>query len=145
MTRISRKLSFFKRNYYLIFGCFWLILPVFYLLSYVWYENQNNFNIIISGGYFIISALYFYQAHQNRGNNIEYIEWDEETITYKPAQGKIHSYKLKKLISLTVATNNLIIKAPNAQGTMAPLKGYSDEEIEKLRTEFANFNQLKPA
>lgn len=145
MTRISRDLSFFKRKYNSIFGCFWLLMAVFYLLSAEWDEDREYFEYIMAGAYFIVSGLHFYQAYQNRGNNGEYIEWDEETITYKPAEGKIHSYKIRKLISLTVASNNLIIKAPNAQGTMAPLKGYSDEEIEKLRTEFTNFNQLKPA
>ena len=145
MNRISRNLSFFRKNYYSLFGCFWMILAVFYFLSNDWDEPQNYFNLIMSVGYLIIGALYFYQAHQNRGNNGEYIEWDDEFIIYKPAQGKIHSYKLKKLISLTVATNNLIIKAPNAQGTMAPLKGYAEEDIEKLRSSFGNFNSLKQA
>jgi len=145
MTRISRKLSFFRKNYYSLFGCFWMILAVFYLLSSEWDEGREYFDFIMAVAYFIVSGLYFYQAHQNRGNNGEYIEWDDEFIIYKPAQGKIHSYKLKKLIRLTVATNNLIIKAPNAQGTMAPLKGYSDEEIEKLRSSFDDFNSLKQA
>jgi len=142
MTRISRNLSFFKRNYNSFFGLFWSLMAVFYLLSAEWDEGREYFDFIMAVAYFIVSGLYFYQAHQNRGNNGEYIEWDDEFIIYKPAQGKIHSYKLKKLINLSVATNNLIIKAPNAQGTMAPLKGYSDEEIEKLRSSFGDFNSL---
>lgn len=145
MTRISRNLSFFKRNYNSVFGLFWSLMAVFYLLSAEWDEGEENFSFIMAGGYFLIAAGYFYMAYQNRGNNGEYIEWDDEFIIYKPAQGKIHSYKSKKLIRLSVATNNLIIKAPNAQGTMAPLKGYSNEEIEKLRSSFGNFNSLKQA
>ncbi|CAL67202.1 hypothetical protein [Christiangramia forsetii] len=90
----------------------------------------------MSGAYVIVSVLYFYQAYQNRGNNGEYIEWDSESIKYKPSQGKTHSYKIKKIISLTVATNNLIIKAPNSQGTMASLKGYVEEDLQKLRQSF---------
>ena len=84
----------------------------------------------------MISVLHFYQAYQNRGNNGEYIEWDHEVINYKPSMGKTYSYKIEKLINLTVATNNLIIKAPNARGTMAPLKGYAEEDIQKLRESF---------
>tara|TARA_B100000929_G_scaffold280507_1_gene258562 strand:+ start:216 stop:635 length:420 start_codon:yes stop_codon:yes gene_type:complete len=136
MTRISKDLSFFRKNYYSLFGGFWLILALFYFLSHDWDVNKNYFNIIMCIGYFIIAALYLYQAYQNRGNNGEYIEWDEESIIYKPSMGKTHSYKIQKLTNLTVATNNLIIKAPNARGTMAPLKGYSEEDIQKLRKSF---------
>jgi len=145
MTRISRDLSFFRKNHYSIFGVFWLLLAIFYLLSAEWNEPQNYFNFIMAGGYFIIAVGYFYMAHKNRGNNGEYIEWDSESITYKPSMGKIHSFKIEKLMSLTVATNNLIIKAPNAQGTMASLKGYCEEDIEKLRSSFGDFNSLKQA
>jgi len=143
VTRISRDLSYFKRNHYSIFGVFWLLLAVFYLLSAEWDEPQEYFEFIISGAYLVVSGLYFYQAYQNQGNNGEYIEWDNECISYKPSQGRIHSYKIGKLISLTVATNNIIIKAPTAQGTMAPLKGYSEEDLQKLRSEFGNFAQTK--
>lgn len=136
MTKISRKLSFFRKNYYSLFGCFWMVLALFYFLSHDWDKNQNYFNIIMSVGYLMISVLHFYQAYQNRGNNGEYIEWDHEFINYKPSMGKSYSYKIEKLINLTVATNNLIIKAPNARGTMAPLKGYSEEDIQKLRESF---------
>ena len=143
MTRISRNLNFFQRNHYSIFGIFWLLMAGFYLLSSEWGEDRTTFEFFMSGAYLIISLLYFYQAYQNRGNKGEFIEWDSESIKYKAYQGKTHSYKIGKLMSLTVATNNLIIKAPNAQGTMAPLKGYAEEDIQKLRSSFDNFNQTK--
>lgn len=136
MTRISRNLSFFRKNHYSIFGVFWLLLAVFYLLSAEWDEPQEYFEFIMFGAYLVVSGLYFYQAYQNRGNNGEFIEWNNECITYKPSQGRTHSYKIEKLISLTVAKNNLIIKAPNVKGTMAPLKGYSEEDLQKLRQSF---------
>lgn len=136
MQRISRKLSFFRRNHHMIFGCLWISMAALYLLFSDWDDIQPTFEILIGFGYLIISILYFYQAYQNRGDLGEYIEWNEDILRFKPNLGKVQTFKLGNLIKLTVAENNFIIKAPNAQGTMAPLKGYSKEDIIKLREAF---------
>lgn len=133
MTRISRKVSFFKRNHYLIFGCLWLFMSVTYYLSNDSTERSTS-DWLFSIGYFIIAGLYFFSAYKYREKRAEYIEWDDENLNYQQCLGKLHSYKIDNLISLTVAENNLVIKAPNAQGTMAPLKGYSEEDILKLKS-----------
>lgn len=142
MTRISRKLSFFKRNHYFIFGFFWLLMAFFYLLDAEWGEDKSVFEFVMSGAYLLVSILYFYSAYKQSGEKGEYIEWDENLLIYKQNLGKIHSYKIESLTNLTVAKNNLIIKARNGQGTMAPLKGYSEEDLQLLWAEFGNFNTV---
>ena len=100
-------------------------------------ENDSpTFNWLMGVAYLLIGLGYFYNAFNNSGKKGEYIEWDEERLNYKQNMGKVYSYKLNSLIALTVTKNNLIIKAQNAQGTMAPLKGYSEEDLEKLRARF---------
>jgi hypothetical protein len=138
MTRISRKVSFFKRNHYLIFGCLWLFMSVTYYLSNDSTERSTS-EWLFSIGYLIIAILYFFSAYKYRGKRTEYLEWDDENLNYQQSLGKLHSYKIENLISLTVAENNLVIKAQNAQGTMAPLKGYSDEDIRKLKSRFQKY------
>lgn len=91
---------------------------------------------MIGGCYFFAGLGYFYQAFRNKGRKGEYIEWDQDFLAYKPNLGKLHRYPIRQLKGVTVAENNLIIKAPNAQGTMAPLKGYSENDILKLRDAF---------
>lgn len=135
MTRISRKVSFFKRNHYLIFGCLWLFMSITYFLSNDAAERSTS-EWLFSIGYLIIAVLYFFNAYKYRGKRAEYIEWDEQNLKYQQSMGKLYSYKIENLINLTVAENNLVIKAPNAQGTMASLKGYSEADILKLKTRF---------
>ena len=136
MTRINRNLSFFKRNHFIIFGVIWFLLGSSYLLMNLSENESRTFYYIIGSGYLIIGLGYFFQEFKIRSNKGEYIEWNHNTLIYKPNLGKVSVYKIENLINVTVAENNLIIKAPNAQGTMASLKGYSENDILKLREAF---------
>ncbi|MCB7480806.1 hypothetical protein [Christiangramia sediminis] len=110
-------------------------MGIFYLLNnHFSSEDFSIFNLVMASVYFLLAISYFYMAY--RGDNSEFLEWDDEVLIYKPTQGKIHSYKIDKTPAITVTRNNLIIKAPNAQGTMASLKGYSEKDLEKLRASF---------
>ncbi|GAA4319824.1 hypothetical protein GCM10023115_46510 [Pontixanthobacter gangjinensis] len=140
MTRINRKLGFFKRNYYSIFGSLWLALGIVYYLNKNYSEEKLlTFNFVISICYVILSMLYFYKAFGKPENNKEFIEWDDNVLNYKPIRGKIHSYKINDLINLKVSNSNLIIKAPDAKGTMAELNGYSETDLQKLESRFGSF------
>ena len=136
MVRIERKLNFFKRNFNLIFGVFWSAMGISYLLINLDENDSRLFNWLMGCGYLLIGLGYFYMSFKNGSKKGEYIEWNDEELNYKQNLGKLHSYKLNRLIDLTVAEHNLIIKAPNSKGTMAPLKGYSEDDLEKLRKRF---------
>jgi len=138
MQRITRNLSFFRRNQYLLFGVFWTLMSIFYLLSHILAEVDGTFNYYMSFGYLIIGLLYFYQNYRYRHKKGEFIEWNDTVLNYQQNFGKFYSFKLNSLINITVTRENLIIKAQNAQGTMASLKGYSEEDIAKLRGKFDN-------
>ncbi|WP_026915539.1 hypothetical protein [Christiangramia portivictoriae] len=136
MHRITRKLSFFRRNQFVLFGVFWILMSTFYLLSQILSEEDSTFNYFMSFGYLIIGLLYFYQNHRYGQKKGEYIEWNDTVLNYQQNFGKFHSYKISSLINTTVTKNNFIIKAQNAQGTMASLKGYSEEDIARLKERF---------
>ena len=138
MTRIYKKLNFFKRNHNLIFGFLWLGVGITYFLNIIYSEEQKTFNLVMAVFYVILAALYFYQEFRSKENKGEYIEWDDDNLNYKIHLGKLHSYKISSLIKVVVSENNLIIKAPNSQGTMASLKNYSEEDLQKLRSRFAS-------
>ena len=136
MYRIERKLSFFKRNFNVIFGVFWCIFSLSYLLINLTEKNSRTFYWFIGVGYLLIGLGYFYNAFKDGDNRGEYIEWDDERLNYKQNLGKIYSNKLNSLIAITVTKNNLIIKVQNSQGTLASLKGYSEEDLARLRARF---------
>ena len=138
MQRITRKLSFFRRNQFILFGIFWTLMSIFYLLSQILVEEDGTFNYFMSFGYLIIGLLYFYQNYRGGHKKGEFIEWNDTVLNYQQNFGKFYSFKLNSLINITVTRENLIIKAQNAQGTMASLKGYSEEDIAKLRGKFDN-------
>ena len=138
MQRITRKLSFFRRNQFILFGIFWTLMSIFYLLSQILVEEDGTFNYFMSFGYLIIGLLYFYQNYRCGHKKGEFIEWNDTVLNYQQNFGKFYSFKLSSLINVTVTRENFIIKAQNAQGTMASLKGYSEEDIAKLRARFGN-------
>ncbi|WP_405198191.1 hypothetical protein [Christiangramia sp. LLG6405-1] len=139
MQRISRKLNFFRRNQFLLFGVFWTLMSIFYLVSQIIVEEDGTFNYFMSFGYLIIGLLYFYQNYRYGHKKGEFIEWNDTVLNYQQNFGKFYSFKLGSLINVTVTRNNLIIKAQNAQGTMASFKGYSEEDLAKLRARFDNY------
>ncbi|WP_295178759.1 hypothetical protein [uncultured Christiangramia sp.] len=138
MHRITRKLNFFRRNHFILFGAFWILMSIFYLFSQILSAEDSTFNYFMSFGYLIIGLLYFYQNHRYGQKKGEYIEWNDTVLNYQENFGKFYSFKLSSLINVTVTRENFIIKAQNAQGTMASLKGYSEEDIAKLRARFGN-------
>jgi len=102
-------------NQFFLFGIFWTLMSILYLLSQILVEEAGTFNYYMSFGYLIIGLLYFYQNY-----------------------GKFYSFKLSSLMNITVTRGYLIIKAQNAQGTMASLKGFSEGDVAKLRARFDN-------
>lgn len=144
MTRITRKLSFFKQNHFVIFGVLWTILAIAMFIIAIFDEDSKWFSRVLLPGLYLLSAiLYFIGAIRMKGKNSEYIEWDHEKLIVKKQNEKPKGYLLSNLNNLTIATQDLIIKAPNASGTMMDLKGYSEDDIQKLRADFSNFNQSR--
>ena len=139
MTRIHKKLGFFTRNYYLIFGILWLGLGIIYLQNNNYAEKEGlPFDFFLVIFYVFLSSLYFYRAYRMTGNPGEFIEWNEDYLNYKQYQAKLKSYEINSLTAITLTENNLIIHAPQSRGIMPPLKGYSEIDIEKLRARFSS-------
>lgn len=111
-------------------------MSIYYLLSQILSEEDSTFNYFMSFGYLIIGLLYFYQNYRYGQKKGEYLEWNDTVLNYQQNFGKLHSYKINSLINITITQNNFIIKAQNARGTMASLKGYSEEDIARLKERF---------
>ena len=136
MTRISRDLSFFRENYMIIMAILWLVIGItsFFLQD----DAKEGFfkDHFVAIGYTIVGILYGFSAFKNRSKNAEYIEWDDQNLIIQKAGAKALNYRLTETNEITVTPNNLIVKAPNAAGTMAELKGYSEEDIALLKSRF---------
>ena len=113
-------------------------MSIFYLVSQIIVEEDGTFNYFMSFGYLIIGLLYFYQNYRYGHKKGEFIEWNDTVLNYQQNFGKFYSFKLSSLVNVTVTRENFIIKSQNAQGTMASLKGYSEEDIAKVSARFEN-------
>ena len=107
-------------------------------------EDSKWFSrFLLPGLYLLLGLLYFVAIRKNKIRNSEYIEWDHEKLIVKKQNEKPNGYLLSTLNDLKVTTDDLVIKAPDASGTMMNLKGYSEDDIRKLRADLSNFNQSK--
>lgn len=143
MQTIHRRLNFFSKHYYLIFGISWLILGA----AYFWQSAANgqvtNFERILSLGYAGLGALYLFSAYRNREKVGESISWDDHSILLKKNNKKAKMYDSEDINEIMITKGHLLLKARNASGDILNLKGYAEDDIRKLEAGLAEFDQFK--
>ncbi|SHG70732.1 hypothetical protein SAMN05444483_12335 [Salegentibacter echinorum] len=134
MSQISKKVTFFRRNYFYIIGVVWLFLGVVLLVAKAY--------PFLSYTYTVLGLIYAGYAYFKKDLPREFIRWDDEKIEISEWQQSTKTYFWKDVDSIYVSELNLTIKSGVANGTMVALDNYSKAKIKKLRTALADFNSL---
>ncbi|OEY72636.1 hypothetical protein [Salegentibacter salarius] len=137
MPQISKKVSFFRRNYFYITGGFWLGMGIALILV-----GGNDF---IAYPYTIVGLIGAGYGYFKNDLPLEFIRWDNEKIEISEWQQSTRSYNWRNIDGINVSATNLTIKSGPAGGTMVELKGYSEVDIEKLKTELIPEQNLATA
>ena len=137
MPQISKKVSFFRKNYFYFLGGIWLFFGVGLLLA--------KANDILAYTYTIIGIVYAVFAHFKKDLPLEFIRWDNEKIEISEWQQSTRSYNWRNIDGINVSATNLTIKSGSAGGTMVELKGFSEVDIKKLKTELTPEQNLATA
>ncbi|PRX41946.1 hypothetical protein [Salegentibacter salegens] len=90
---------------------------------------------VMSYGYTIIGLTYACVGYFKKDLPLEFIAWDEEKIEISEWQQSTRSYNWSTIDGINVSPSNLTIKSGPADGTMVDLKGYTEADIEKLKSE----------
>lgn len=134
MSKISKKVTFFRRNYFYVIGVGWLLLGVVLLVA-----KANPF---LGYTYTVLGLFYAGYAYFKKDLPREFIRWDDEKIEISEWQQNTKTYLWKDVDSINVSEANLTIKSGAANGTMVALDKYSEAKIKKLRTALVDFNSL---
>jgi len=137
MPQISKKVTFFRRNYFFIMGGIWLLFGITMLIVKT-YD-------VMAYGYTIIGLVYAVVGYFKKDLPLEFIRWDDEKIEISEWQQSTRSYKWTGIDGINVSETNLTIKSGPANGTMVELKGYTEADIEKLKTELIPEQNLATA
>ena len=137
MPKISKKVTFFRRNYFFIIGGIWLLFG-FTMLIVKTYD-------VMAYGYTIIGLVYAVVGYFKKDLPLEFIRWDDEKIEISEWQQSTRSYSWERIDGIKVSATNLTIKSGPAGGTMVELKGYTEADIEKLKTELTPEQNLATA
>ena len=137
MPQISKKVTFFRRNYFFIMGGIWGLMGVLMIIFQVM--------DVMAYGYTLIGLIYAVVGYLKRDLALEFISWDEEKIEISEWQQSTQSYKWENIDAINVSATNLTIKSGPADGTMVELKGYIETDIEKLKTELIPAQNLATA
>ena len=137
MLQISKKVTFFRRNYFFIMGGIWLLFGITMLIVKT-YD-------VMAYGYTIIGLVYAVVGYFKKDMPLEFIRWDDEKIEISEWQQSTRSYNWGKIDGINVSATNLTIKSGPAGGTMVELKGYIKADIEKLKTELTPEQNLATA
>jgi hypothetical protein len=134
MPRISKKSNFFRRNYFYITGSIWgiagLLMIIFQVMDFMAY------------GYAIIGLTYAVFGYFKKDLPLEFIRWDQEKLEISGWQQSTRAYRWENIDGINVSETNLTIKSGVANGTMVALETYSQEDIQKLKTQLSNFKSL---
>lgn len=127
MPEISKKSSFFRRNFFYLTAGIWAIAGISMLI----------FQIVdfMAYGYTVIGIAYAVIGYFKRDLPLEFISWDEEKIQISEWQQSTRSYKWENVDGINISATNLTIKSGPADGIMVEFKGYTDADLEKLKTE----------
>jgi hypothetical protein len=134
MPKISKKSSFFRRNYFLILGGFWGFMGLALIIV-----QANEF---IAYPYTILGLLYAGYGFMKKDLPLEFIRWDQEKLEISEWQQSTRAYRWENIDGINVSETNLTIKSGVANGTMVALETYSREDIQKLKTQLSNFKSL---
>ncbi|WP_208226066.1 DUF3784 domain-containing protein [Salegentibacter sp. BDJ18] len=137
MPQISKKVTFFRRNYFFIMGGIWGLMGVLMIIFQVM--------DVMAYGYTLIGLIYAVVGYLKRDLALEFISWDDEKIEISEWQQSTRSYKWENIDGINVSATNLTIKSGPADGTMVELKGYTNADIEKLKTELIPAQTLATA
>lgn len=137
MPQISKKVGFFRRNYFYITGGFWLGMGIALILV-----GGNDF---IAYPYTIFGLIGAGYGYFKKDLPLEFIRWDNEKIEISEWQQSTRSYNWRNIDGINVSATNLTIKSGPAGGTMVELKGYTEADIEKLKTELTPGQNLATA
>ncbi|HKL36449.1 MAG TPA: hypothetical protein VJ899_09190 [Salegentibacter sp.] len=134
MPQISKKVNFFRRNYFYITGGFWLCMGFALILV-----GGNEF---IAYPYTIFGLIGAGYGYFKKELPLEFIRWDNEKIEISEWQQSSQTYLWENIDGINVSETNLTIKSGPAGGTMVELKGYPEADIEKLKTELTSEQSL---
>jgi hypothetical protein len=137
MPQISKKVTFFRRNYFFIMGGIWLFFGITILIVKT-YD-------VMAYGYTIIGLVYAVVGYFKKDLPLEFIRWDDEKIEISELQQSTRFYSWERIDGIKVSATNLTIKSGPAGGTMVELKGYTEADIEKLKTELTPEQNLATA
>ncbi|UZH55668.1 hypothetical protein JRG66_01905 [Salinimicrobium tongyeongense] len=134
MIKIIRKRHFFRQHYNLILGLLWLSIGVAYYLvnGTGGFKILSVFNLLMGVAYL---AIHFYQRDRNQ----EFIAWNEEQVILSKWQLKPVTYSRTQINRITI-TNSYFILHTNQKtpGETMELKGYSEKDIDLLKSRFSN-------
>ncbi|WP_286760343.1 hypothetical protein [Salegentibacter sp. UBA1130] len=137
MPQISKKVTFFRRNYFFIMGGIWGLMGVLIIIFQVM--------DVMAYGYTLIGLIYAVVGYLKRDLALEFISWDDEKIEISEWQQSTRSYKWENIDGINVSSTNLTIKSGPVDGTMVELKAYTETDIEKLKTELIPAQTLATA
>ncbi|GGW95687.1 hypothetical protein GCM10008086_25950 [Salegentibacter mishustinae] len=115
---------------WLFFGITMLIVKTYDVMAY---------------GYTIIGLVYAVVGYFKKDLPLEFIRWDDEKIEISEWQQSTRFYSWERIDGIKVSATNLTIKSGPAGGTMVELKGYTEADIEKLKTELTPEQNLATA
>ena len=115
---------------WLLFGITMLIVKTYDVMAY---------------GYTIIGLVYAVVGYFKKDLALEFIRWNNEKIEISEWQQSARSYKWRNIDGINVSATNLTIKSGPAGGTMVELKGYTEADIDKLKTELTPEQNLATA
>lgn len=133
MQKISKTVSFFRRNYFYLMGAFWLLAGLFMLI----YDDKDWLGL----GYAGFGIAYSVYGVIKR-KNTEYIAWNSDRIEIGQMYNEPQIYNREQIDSIHFSENNLTIKSGVAGGTMLEIKDYRAQDLERLKEELNSyFNQ----
>ena len=137
MPQISKKVSFFRRNYFYFMGGIWLLFGIS-----MWIAKVYD---VMTYGYSIIGLAYALIGYFKKDLPLEFIRWDDEKVEISEWQQSTRSYKWASIDGINVSATNLTLKSGPAGGTMVELKGYTEADIEKLKNELTREQTIATA
>lgn len=129
MSRIIKTQDFVSRNYYYLFGGFWMLLGIF---SY-WVEGLPHY-LYFPVGLAAVVCGYWKQKYHKWA---EYISWDEENLRFRELAQE-WEFKLQDIEELYFSKTHVTIKAGTAKGSMIDITRYREEDLQKFRSFFYN-------
>ncbi len=132
MTRIEKKIGFYKKNIQILFGIFWLCIALFMFLI----AEEGKY---IAPSLYLVGGILYIFAGFNiyKKRNSEYVAWNVEELIVAQLFSKPMTYPVDEHHSITVSEKHLTVKAPKAKGVMLDLKGFAAADIKKLQARFA--------